>query len=142
MEYEYYIETGEFNKASFNEISFEIIPETLCQCTGLQDIDGKDIFENDIVEYLEDIDYPEWNEYNETFEEHKLNIEKYEKENDIKFYEKYGQSLIKKTLTFEIRDEPYFGYKQLHRGITDGSWDTNNEKTLKIIGNKFDKEED
>lgn len=28
---------------------FEIIPETLCQCTGFQDIDGNYIFENDIL---------------------------------------------------------------------------------------------
>lgn len=35
---------------------YEIIPETLCQCTGLQDRDGKDIFENDIVSFMEDGD--------------------------------------------------------------------------------------
>lgn len=42
------------NKGNFinTEAPFtnEIIPETLCQCTGLQDRDGEDIFENDIVE--------------------------------------------------------------------------------------------
>lgn len=31
----------------------EIITETLCQCTGLQDIDGNYIFENDIVEDID-----------------------------------------------------------------------------------------
>lgn len=31
----------------------EIIPETLCQCTELKDIDGNYIFENDIVEDID-----------------------------------------------------------------------------------------
>lgn len=37
-----------------------IIPETLCQCTGLQDIEGNYIFENDIVNnnnLLENVNY-------------------------------------------------------------------------------------
>ena len=55
--YGYYV--SEFNKKlkinkyfilnDEEENFIEIIPETLCQCTGLQDRDGNYIFENDIL---------------------------------------------------------------------------------------------
>ena len=91
---------------------YDIIPETLCQCTGLQDIDGNYIFENDIVlitmkdivkekgKWITKIIYEEhivcWNE----------------KESGFRFKDKDGIDWI----------------------------GTDNE--VKIIGNKFDKEED
>ena len=49
-----YVSTMQFiadcQTKSLEGVIYEIIPETLCQCTGLQDRDGKAIFENDIVE--------------------------------------------------------------------------------------------
>lgn len=48
----YYVSTSyrkNIEHIMVKNIGFEIIPETLCQCTGLKDRDGNDIFENDIV---------------------------------------------------------------------------------------------
>ena len=39
-----------FWKDDYYYASYDVIPETLCQCTGLQDRDCEYIFENDIVE--------------------------------------------------------------------------------------------
>ena len=33
-------------------VEYEVIPETVCQCTGMKDRNGKTIFEGDIVKYI------------------------------------------------------------------------------------------
>ena len=90
----------------------EIIPETLCQCTGLKDRDGNYIFENDIVLItMKDIvkEKGKW-------------ITKI-------IYEENIVCWNKKESGFRFKDKD---------GI---DWiGTDNE--VKIIGNKFDKEED
>lgn len=49
------------NKAD-RPLAFEIRPETICQCTGLKDKNGKLIWENDICDRKEE--YPEIVKYN------------------------------------------------------------------------------
>ena len=46
------------NKAG-RPLAFEIRPETICQCTGLKDKNGKLIWENDVMTAHLDDDYPE-----------------------------------------------------------------------------------
>ncbi len=53
----YYDVDGGENRSG-NKI-VEIIPDTICQCTGLEDKNGKLIWENDIMEAHIDDDFPE-----------------------------------------------------------------------------------
>jgi uncharacterized phage protein (TIGR01671 family) len=46
------------NKAG-SPFAFEVRPDTICQCTGLKDKNGKLIWENDIMVAHLDDDYPE-----------------------------------------------------------------------------------
>ena len=42
-----------FHDKDDNEQFFAIDPDTICQCTGLKDTDGKLIWENDVVVFLD-----------------------------------------------------------------------------------------
>lgn len=49
----------EAGKVGYGNKIVKVMPETVCQCTGLKDKNGKLIFENDILEAHLDDDYPE-----------------------------------------------------------------------------------
>lgn len=100
------------NKGNFinTEAPFtnEIIPETLCQCTGLQDRDCEDIFENDMLDGIyEDL------------------------------YVSYCDKCKQLQLKYICNDECLACEGNIHwfEFIEDCN-------EYKIIGNKFDKEED
>lgn len=98
-------------KIEDNYFSYFIKDNTLCQCTGLQDIDGNYIFENDILQlplFIED-NQKALCIYNE---EHNVN--------DIIGFGLYTY------------DNYYQRYSNL---VQSDEWDE-----FKIIGNKFDKE--
>lgn len=95
-----------------NSNCYEIIPETLCQCVGLKDIEGNYIFENDILE----------RNYTDG-KKHVVGIIKYGNFNCSCCDGVYGYYL-----------EDNFG--------DDGDIRNLKENTnLKIMGNKYDKEE-
>ena len=91
----------------------EIIPETLCQCTGLKDRDGNYIFENDIIDINQTVNG--CNLFKIVWDKYKWNAEYYVKMTTPRLYEYNFEELL------DINDF---------------------EKDIKIIGNKFDKEED
>ena len=95
--------------------TYEIIPETLCQCTGLQDRDGKDMFENDIIDINQTVNG--CNLFKIVWDKYKWNAEYYVKMVTPRLYEYNFEEL----LDINVNDF---------------------EKDIKIIGNKFDKEED
>lgn len=56
--------------------AYQIDPQTICQCTGLNDKNGKLICENDIIKHYNDTSHPDkydngivrWNDFNIRFE--------------------------------------------------------------------------
>ena len=62
----HFIRVAKDNKEKFAIEDFEILPETLCQYTGMTDYKGTRIFENDIIEF-EDLGEDGY-EYKEGFE--------------------------------------------------------------------------
>lgn len=90
----------------------EVIRKTLCQCIDLQDIEGNYIFENDIVEYIYEVN-------NSPFKANEQGVISYESTGfyyeTIKGTQKYGS-----------------------RAGWLVSIPNDNGKLFKIIGNKFD----
>ena len=53
------------NSVSYNLYIDEVFPETICQYTGLNDIDGRKIFEHDIINRFTTTEYKEEVKFNE-----------------------------------------------------------------------------
>ena len=102
--YIYAIENNHYTKIGVKK-------ETICQCTGLQDKDGKDIFENDIIDINQTVNG--CNLFKIVWDKYKWNAEYYVKMATPILYEYNFEELL------DINDF---------------------EKDIKIIGNKFDKE--
>ena len=57
------IKQFEYDRANY--IDYEVDPSTICQCTGKNDVDGKLIFEHDIVAFLDAFSTENgWSEHN------------------------------------------------------------------------------
>ena len=70
----------------------EVIPETLCQCTGLQDKDGNYVFENDIIDINQTVNG--CNLFKIVWDKYKWNAEYYVKMVTPRLYEYDFEELI------------------------------------------------
>ena len=103
----------------------EIDKETLCQCTGLQDIDGKDIFENDIISSNANLGYGK-------------------KQKKVEIISQVIYLILNdKTMSgLDTNQCSMFTTRQLNKEQEYTNMDWSVFFNCKIIGNKFDKEED
>lgn len=61
---------------------YEVVPSTICQCTGLRDKNGKLIFEKDILSGLETVLWMENGWYKEPKNDNPYELEEYDCEED------------------------------------------------------------
>ncbi len=107
---------------------YEVDPETVCQYTGLKDMNGKKIFEGDIIKYADRLDY-------ECYMESLENPEEYEGCN-------YSDIFITDEVVYGIEyDYPAFDLKRHFCEYNVLSELNNGDWYFEVIGNIFDNPE-
>lgn len=100
-------------------VMHEVIPETLCMNTGIKDVNGNDIYENDIVE----VTHSKVKRFTDDYLFPFPKTEEYKRNYAIEFinsYYNYGYRCIKRSIHFMIKRGTVIGHD------------------IKVIGNIFD----